>query len=218
MAKVRGPLLSMRASGAIGQSQIYATWRGIPYVRQYAVPSNPNTTEQALTRTVFAALNAIFRNFGPLAKEVWTLYATGRKFTDRNGWLSKNIASLREAATMEDMMVSPGVRSGPALDAFAAVAGGLSGELDVTITPGTLPTGWTVESVVAVAVADQDPHDPWDGLIKEGTTAAPGPYEVTLSGFAGGQTCIVSGFARYVRPDGTIAISASGVVSANAAA
>lgn len=210
MAKTRGPLLSMRASGAIGQSQIYATWRGIPYVRQYAVPSNPKTSEQTLTRSVFAWLNAVYRNFGPFAKDTWTIYSTGRKFTDRNGWLAKNVSALREAVDLSDLITSPGVRSGPALDFFEAVPGAAAGEIDCTVTPGTLPTGWTVESIVAVAITDGDPHELWAGIVREEQVLNPGPYEATLTGLVTGVSYHCSGFARYVRPDGTIAISASG--------
>jgi hypothetical protein len=53
MAKVNGPLMSMDASGTIGDALTFAKWKGRNYVRQYTVPTYSNTTEQAKIRDIF---------------------------------------------------------------------------------------------------------------------------------------------------------------------
>lgn len=53
MAKVNGPLMSMDASGAYGNTLVFSKWKGRNYVRQYVVPSYSNTTEQANIRSIF---------------------------------------------------------------------------------------------------------------------------------------------------------------------
>ena len=50
MAKVSGPLLSLSASGQIGNAMVFATWKGVQYVRQLVTPTYTNTTTQAAIR------------------------------------------------------------------------------------------------------------------------------------------------------------------------
>lgn len=50
MAKLTGPLFSLKAAGAIGKALTYANWKGIDYGKTYAVPANPNTGLQQTQR------------------------------------------------------------------------------------------------------------------------------------------------------------------------
>jgi hypothetical protein len=52
MAKVTGPLMSMDASGTVGDALTFSKWKGRNYVRQYVIPSYSNTTEQANIRDI----------------------------------------------------------------------------------------------------------------------------------------------------------------------
>lgn len=53
MAKVEGPLLSLGAGGALGESIVFSSWKGINYVKKYVVPANPNSTDQQTQRAYF---------------------------------------------------------------------------------------------------------------------------------------------------------------------
>ena len=55
MAKVAGPLLSLSASGKFANTLVASVWKGIPYMRQYVVPANPQTTAQVAHRALFTA-------------------------------------------------------------------------------------------------------------------------------------------------------------------
>ncbi|MBA7567178.1 hypothetical protein ES708_08879 [subsurface metagenome] len=46
MAKLKAPLLSLGASGAIGKTLVYFPWKGINAVREYVIPTNPQTDRQ----------------------------------------------------------------------------------------------------------------------------------------------------------------------------
>ena len=46
MAKVTGPLMSMSASGKLADAIVFFTWKGRNVVRQYLIPSNPQSTAQ----------------------------------------------------------------------------------------------------------------------------------------------------------------------------
>lgn len=55
MAKLTAPLLSMSASGTIGDLITYAAWKGINYARQRVVPANPQSSGQTSQRNKLAA-------------------------------------------------------------------------------------------------------------------------------------------------------------------
>jgi len=55
MAKLKAPLLSLGASGAIGKSLVYFPWKGIDAVREYVVPANPKSGAQNTQRGYLTA-------------------------------------------------------------------------------------------------------------------------------------------------------------------
>lgn len=50
MAKLIAPLFSFGASGALADSLVFFTWKGLNVVRQYVVPANPSSTKQVTQR------------------------------------------------------------------------------------------------------------------------------------------------------------------------
>lgn len=55
MAKLRGPLFSLSANGAIAKTLVYFGWKGLKVVRSYVVPANPQTAAQTTQRGYFTA-------------------------------------------------------------------------------------------------------------------------------------------------------------------
>ncbi len=55
MAKLKAPLLSFGASGAIGKAIVYFPWKGLDCVREYVVPANPKSDAQQDQRGYFTA-------------------------------------------------------------------------------------------------------------------------------------------------------------------
>jgi len=55
MAKLKAPLLSLGASGAIGKAIVFFNWKGLDVAREYVVPSNPQTTGQTTQRDYLTA-------------------------------------------------------------------------------------------------------------------------------------------------------------------
>ncbi|MFZ1059427.1 MAG: hypothetical protein WAP47_09580 [Candidatus Rokuibacteriota bacterium] len=214
MAKVKGPLLSMRASGSIGKTDVFASWRGIPYVRLHVIPSNPRSTEQLLTRNVFTWLNDVYRHFGAGQSQPWDIAATGRPLTARNMFIKSNMPVLREEVDLANYIASPGALGGPALATFSAVTGVGAGEIDVASTFGTLPTGWAVIVANFFAILDQDPHDANENNSGVASFAFPGPYATTIAGLSPASDYIVSGWALYSRPDGSVAVAPSSSAAA----
>jgi hypothetical protein len=50
MARVKGPLFSIDASGSVASAITFSKWKGQNYVRQHFIPSNPQTKDQMYTR------------------------------------------------------------------------------------------------------------------------------------------------------------------------
>ena len=50
MAKLKAPLMSLGASGAIGKAMVFFGWKGLDVVREYVVPANPKTAAQNTQR------------------------------------------------------------------------------------------------------------------------------------------------------------------------
>lgn len=50
MAKLKAPLMSLGASGSLGEALVFFPWKGIHCVRTHVVPTNPNTAAQITQR------------------------------------------------------------------------------------------------------------------------------------------------------------------------
>jgi len=219
MAKVTAPILSMQARGQIGKSQVYASWRGVPYARQLVVPTNPNSAEQQLTRGVFSSMQDLWKRMGSISQAPWVTYATGKAFTDRNALTSKNVKSMRGEADRQAFVASPGARGGVAATTIAAVGGASSGEIEVTITSPPTPTGWVLAAAQAFAIEDGDPTTivPSPIAAAENTTPTEdGDTTVTVTGLTGGVSYVVSGWLKWTKPDGKTAYGTSLATTASA--
>jgi len=201
MAKINSPLLSMGAAGQIGKAFVIADWRGITYARKYAIPANPQSTEQVKTRSLFSWLNAVYKLFNADSVAPWNANATSRPYTGRNKFLSENVSAMRGDTDETDYVGSPGANGGLALAAFTP-SGGAS-EVTTSVTFPDLPTGWTAVAVVAQAILDQDPQTEtsYASYTDKQTSA---PWAGTISGLAAGDYW-VTGWAVMTKADGTTA-------------
>lgn len=208
MAKLTGPLLSIGARGQVGRTLVAAEWKGQKYMRQYVIPANPRTTEQTVTRDTFRTLNSFWLVAPALARAPWTQNAVGQKYTDRNKLIAENMPAIRGEADMQNFIGSPGALGGPPLESFTVATGTTPGGVDVTATPGTTPTGWTLEAVIFMAFPDQDPTDPFGGPIAvlEDTTST---YGGNVGGLPESTLVVVTAWPRWLRPDGRTAYGAS---------
>lgn len=205
MSRITAPLLSFGASGAIAKTQVYSRWKGIPYVRQYVIPANPNSDKQKLTRSVFSWLQLVWKFAPSHVTAAFAAYAMGQPMTDRNAWVKNNLKTLRDGTDLTGIILSPGAKSGLAAVAVAAANG--VGSSVVTITAPALPSGWTITKAVAAGILQQDPHTDLDYTIVSGEDLT-STYEITLSALAAG-TWVVGGWFVFEKPDGSVAYGPS---------
>jgi len=211
MAKTTAPLLSFEGSGQIGKTQVYSKWRGVSYARRYTIPNNPNSDSQKATRGVFSWLAGVWKQMDPNVQAVFTLFAKGRPFTNRNAFVSKNLSGLRgtdavPATTLAAGIMSPGANAGLAA-ASIVTADHADHTLDVTVNPPDVPDGWTVVKVHVLAFVQANANTSEVYTSYYGSAAAD-PWLVNLAG-KGAATYAVFGFVEYTKPDGSTAYSPS---------
>lgn len=81
MAKVKGPLFSLDARGKIADTLVYMGWKGLQTVRQYVIPSNPNSANQQTQRGYFSDAVDAWQASGYVTADVtaWNLLAQALK-------------------------------------------------------------------------------------------------------------------------------------------
>ena len=211
MAKSKSPLFGLEASGSVGDSVVFAKWRGVQYARRHVIPANPRTVEQMKTRNAFLFLNQLWFRAPPLFHEPWAAYATGRPLTDRNAFIKFNVPLLRDANNLAALVGSPGVGGGFALASLSANGG--FGEINVSATVPELPAGWSVDYVVFAVVSDGDPHGPFNGVIRAQSDPT-APYAILFVELPEGPYRVLA-WARYTKPDGSKAFSPSLITAAD---
>lgn len=211
MAKLTAPLLSFEGSGQIARTQVYSSWKGIPYARRYTVPANPRSTGQVSTRNVFSWLNFVWRTAPADFVAPWQAAVVGRPLIDRNLFIKQNLPLLRDATDLTGMVFSPGAK------------GGLSSA--ITITPGNdlltfagadpspLPAGWTVVQLVGAAIKQQDPHSGTDFEVFTVTDDST-PYSVDLTGLESVTPYVAAGWWVYQRSASPTDLAYSAAVAA----
>jgi len=204
MAKPTAPLLSFGASGQIGKTMVYGSWRGRPYVRRHVIPSNPQSAEQTTTRSAFSFLQSVYKFAPSLVTDVWTAYARGKAMTPRNAFTKGSLGLIRPETDLDLLVISGGAGGGPPPTAVVATPGADSISCAISV-PATVPEGWTIYSAVAAAIPDQNPQT---GVLfpitaGEDLTAA---YVVVLSGLDE-VLHQVRAWLKWTKPDGTFAYS-----------
>jgi len=122
MAKLKAPLLSLGASGKLGDALVFFAWKGLDVVRTYVIPANPNTTLQQTQRNYLKAAVAKIHGAQSATDVAWSAvdqaaysllgstYATPRTWfnTIVKQWLNQKkagkIPNVWRAAT-----ITPGV-------------------------------------------------------------------------------------------------------------
>lgn len=98
--------MSMTASGTIANALVFASWKGIAYVRGYQKPSNPNTPKQVNQKLAFKLIVAYWQTLDAPAKAVWDLFASGTGKSGFNQFTERGLKAYAEQFTTDDTMAS----------------------------------------------------------------------------------------------------------------
>ena len=98
MAKIKGPLFSIKGSGKIAESIIYSENKGIKTAKRYEVPVNPKSDDQKVQRDFMANAVLAWKTDGYTVADIeaWNVYAKIQK-----GFLSGYNLFLRNRINAE---------------------------------------------------------------------------------------------------------------------
>jgi hypothetical protein len=101
MAKVRGPLYSISASGVIADAMVFASWKGLPWVRKQFTPQNPKTDDQKAIRLIFSQAVRKWQDQTVENKADWetAVGKIGKTESGFNFFMSEYITSMRKGQT-----------------------------------------------------------------------------------------------------------------------
>lgn len=214
MAQTTAPLMSFRARGQVGKTLVFAKWKGIPYARQYVVPSNPKTAQQTQQRGLFSWVHDCYKWLPAEATAAWAAYAKGTNMTPANAWQQKNIGALvasRKPLVLkpnnDTLIFAPAVLGGPSLGAANVVAGAT--KLTVSVTAPVLPTGWVQTGFLAICTPQITTFVETEPVKIFSQSAAPPAVTADITGLATGTVYVASAIMWWTRADGKIAYNAA---------
>ncbi len=156
MARLTAPCLSLRASGSIAKSLVFASWKGIPYARVHVIPENPKSVGQQEVRGCFSTLTEMYKRMPAIARAPWIAAIRGLALTARNRHIQANVAALKDQSDLNALVMS--VASGQALPPENVVPSDATGQiLNITADTPTPPIGYTLTAIQGAAVEDGDP-------------------------------------------------------------
>jgi hypothetical protein len=91
MAIVTGPLMSMSASGTVGNTLTYSNWKGRAYVRNRVDPANPKSGPQKGVRAMFRYLSMLWASLSGPNKATWDAAAAAAEISPFNAFLKENM-------------------------------------------------------------------------------------------------------------------------------
>lgn len=201
MAKSTAPLLGFGASGQIGKSQVYSTWRGVKYARQHVIPANPRTDSQMATRNLFAVLSNMWKAAPAILISTWNAQAKGNKYTGRNHFMGRNTKALLGQSSFDALIGSPGNGGGLPLATISAANDDTDPQLVITFTAPALLVGWTATAINAIAVGQLADLTTYVGPMVS-ATGDPAGGTLEVDGLPHAQANVVSAWMTYTTPAG----------------
>lgn len=135
--------------GRVG-NVVGAQWKGTPYFRTMAIPSNPNTVAQQLQRSKMQFVVSIAKTLLiSFIQPIWN--PKDKNMSGYNSFVKVNIKNISDVPDLEDMVSAVGTLEDARLDSvdYSPVTGDVSVDWDSGIIGNGLPT-----DLVFVAVVD----------------------------------------------------------------
>lgn len=204
MKVVYAPIVS-DARGRFG-GLVMSAWRGVRLARRFRSPSNPQTTDQMKVRRLFQNLTRAWTVQNTETRAAWVAFASGKDFTGRNSLIAKNVPAMNDQTDADDFFGTPGDAS--TIPPLSTAIVPSDGALEVTITPPTVPSGWTVAACTAYCFLDADWSAASEDVAQVEAVDVTTPFVCDLTGLTNGSEYQVRSFIRWTAPDATTRYSA----------
>ena len=142
MATLKGPLMSMEASGSVAGQLTFAKWKGRPYVRSLVVPANPKSKSQTATRSMMRFLTQAWAALNTVAQGSWKTLADSMSFSPFNAFVQANMKVWTQLDSPSQATPAAKAHTAGVLGNESA-AGGV-GQLTGALTITTLNQNWGV--------------------------------------------------------------------------
>lgn len=96
MVKLKGPLLSIDATGTVGKTMTVSSWKGRPYAKQFKVPTDPQTPGQIGIRQAMAFLSTQWSQLTEAERQTWDELAGQRQITLLDACNSVNLTRFTQ--------------------------------------------------------------------------------------------------------------------------
>lgn len=190
MAIVKGPAMSLDASGSIAGAIVFSKWKGRNYIRQLVTPANPKSGAQTGFRASMRFLSQIWAGLTAGNKATWEARAADGIYSEFNAFTSYNQKRWRNflTPTKEDPAAEA---STPALAPSGAAVAGVR-QATLTITDGATPPDWgylifrSTSTGFTPAISNAIAFVPWDvagATVYIDTPLDPGTYYYRSKGF-----------------------------------
>ena len=102
MALVTGPLMSIGASGTLGKTLTYATWKGRSYCRERVIPANPRSAAQTGVRSMMSWISQRWNGLSAPNKATWDEMAEIKQISAFNAMVGENLDRWQQNDTPTD--------------------------------------------------------------------------------------------------------------------
>jgi len=140
MVKVTAPALSLDASGTIGNTLTFASWKGRNYARQRVIPTNPRSASQTGNRAMFAFLASQWAGMSTNDKATYETEAANRSISEFNAFVSQNMD--RWQLNKAPAMAYPAAESSTPLTVSDMTLTGGAGHVQIDMTPSAATDIW----------------------------------------------------------------------------
>ena len=118
MARVKGPLFSLDASGSVAKTITYSQWKGRNYVRQHVIPYNPSTATQVNVRLAMTLLVAAWQAESAPTQLSWNEFGKTLELSGFNAYVSRGMDQYVIQLTTANTPVSVAVAGDPPADVW----------------------------------------------------------------------------------------------------
>ena len=142
MALIKAPLLSLGASGKLGNAIVFSKWKGRSYVRSLVTPANPKSGGQVGMRAMFKFLSQDWQNRSAPEKATWEDRADQAIVSPFNAYMSYNQFRWRDFLAPSASDPAEDVLADPVMGALSLTLGIRSITISQVIT--TENDGWGI--------------------------------------------------------------------------
>lgn len=188
MALVDAGALSLGASGTIGKTMTFSSWKGRPYVRRRVIPSNPKSAPQMATRAWMRWGSRVWASLSGANQATWQTRADAQKFSPFNAFVQLGMTNQVQGSGFQ--REDPAEASDPpAAPTGASATAGVrqlvldwtdpaTGDVFGVIIYRSTTTGFTPGPSNVIAVVDAGVETYVDTGLETGT-----PYYYRAAGF-----------------------------------